>query len=197
MKQSVTALTLIVLFFSLVSCSKDDVTAGTDITGTYKFVSLQAKTTSTVQSVLGTDITKTVTTSDYTSVNNTGTVKIDATQFISTNLAYTINSTSHSTIYENGAVVDTLSFPLQVAIPSTSGTSTYKRIGADSLYFSSGSLLMGGSSTAAQSGGAKIKYENGKLTIYNNAVQSVITRNQGETVTNIANVAVVTTLQKQ
>ena len=197
MKQRVSALALLVFFLSLVSCSKDNTTAGTDIAGTYKFVSLQAKTTSTVQSVSGADVTKTVTTSDYTTINNSGTVKIDATQFISTNLGYSINSTAKSTIYDNGAVVDTLSFPLQFTVPSTSGTSTYKRAGADSLYFSAGSLLVGGSSSAAQSGGAKIKYENGKLTLYNNTVQATVTRNQGETVTNLASATIITTLQKQ
>lgn len=199
MKRSATLVTTSILLIALVSCSKEKngATAGADITGSYKFTSSQVKTTSTVQSVSGSYIQKTVTTSDYTTQNNTGTVTIDASKFISNNISYTVHTTAKSTLYENGAVSDTFSFPFQFTLPSTSGTSTYKKVGADSIYFQSGSMLIGSSATAAQPAGAKIKFENGKLMLYVNATQSTTSVIQGETVTNIASVVTVTTLQKQ
>ena len=195
--KSATTLLAVVLLLALVSCSKDGTNAGSDITGNYKYVSTQVKTTSTVQSISGSYIAKTVTTSEYTTQNNTGTVTIDASKFITSNIAYFINSTAKSTVYENGAVTDTFSFPFQFTLPASSGTSTYKRVGTDSLYFTAGSVLNGGSTTTSQPGGAKIKFENGKLLLYNSAVQSNTTTNQGETVISVGTVVAVTTMQKQ
>lgn len=199
MKQITVTLATLIFLTALVSCSKDknNATAGADITGTYKFISLQAKTNSTVESVSGSYITKTVTTSDYTSLNNAGTFKIDAGKFVMSNFSYSINSTAISTVYENGSVFDKFTFPLQVAIPATNGTSAYKRISADSLYFDSGSMFIGGSASTPEPGGAKIKYENGKLTLYGNAVKAAITKNQDETVTNMVSAVSVIVLQKQ
>lgn len=199
MKKITVVLTTVIFLIALVSCSKDknNAMAGADITGTYKFISLQAKTNSTVESVSGSYITKTVTTSDYTSLNNAGTIKIDASKFVTSNFSYSINSTAISTVYENGSVFDKFTFPFQATIPTTSGTWAYKRISADSLYFDSGSVFIGSSASTPQPGGAKIKYVNGTLTMYGTAIKSTITKNQDETVTNTASVVSVITLQKQ
>ena len=199
MKQITSTLTACILLIAMISCSKEEsrTTAQGDITGTYKFVSLQAKTSSTAQTMSGSDIIKTVAISDYTTQNNTGTVIIDANKMISTNLAYSINSTVFGTLYENGVVTDTFSSPFQVTLPATSGASPYKKIGADSLYFASGSSLTGAAAAATLPGGAKIKFENGKLMLYGNFAQSTTTTNQGATVTTVATAAIVTTLQKQ
>lgn len=199
MKQSFTILIAIILSVALISCSKenDSATFGVDITGNYKYISLQAKTNSTVQSVSGSDMNKTVTTSEYTTQNNTGTITIDAGKFTSSNLAYSVNATANSTLYENGVVSGTYSMPFQFTLPSSNGTATYRRISADSIYFESGSILIGGSANASLPGGAKIKIENGNLTLYTTTVQSSTTSNQGETVTSVANVVSVITLQKQ
>lgn len=171
--------------------------AGTDITGTYKFISLQAKTSSTVQSISSSYNARTITTSEYTTINNSGTVTIDANRMISNNLSYSINSMAKSTLYENGVLIDTFSFPFQVTIPSVSGAGTYKRISSDSLYFDSGTVLIGGSASTPQPAGAKIKFENGRLLIYSSTSQSNIITDQGETVVTLATGSVITTLQKQ
>lgn len=199
MKQSSVSLTAIILLLAMVSCSKEknNATAGADITGTYKFISSQAKTNTTVQSISGSHVSKTVTTSDYTTLNNAGTVTIDGNKFIMTNLAYSINSTANAILYEDGVVSGTFSAPIKFTLPPSSGTSTYKKISADSIYFESGSLLTGNATTASQPGGSKIKFENGILTMYGNFLQSSTSTNQGETVTSIGTAATVTTLQKQ
>ncbi|MBE7174152.1 MAG: hypothetical protein INR73_26490 [Williamsia sp.] len=199
MKPCTRILFVFTIFLALVSCSKDNDggTAGADITGTYKFVSLQAKTSSTVQSTSGSYIDKTITTSEYTTQNNTGTVIIDATKFTTTNFSYSINTTARSTLYENGVLTDTFSLPFQFTVLASSGTGTYKRVSADSLYFSSGSSLIGGTASASQPGGARIKYENGKLTLYSSAAVSSTSTNQGATVLNTGIVTSVITLQKQ
>ena len=199
MKQFAAILSSITLLLAMVACSKDkdSATAGMDITGNYKFISLQAKTSSTDQTVTGPSRYKSVTTSEYTSLNSAGTITIDGSKFITKNLSYSINSTAYSTLYENGVLSDTFSLPFQLTIPVTSATGTYKRISADSLYFDSGSALIGGSTGTPQPGGAKIKFENGKLTLFGTATKFSTTLDQGETVISTASIVSVIVLQKQ
>jgi hypothetical protein len=125
----------------LASCKKDDTKASsTDIQGTYKFKSISAKTNSTVT---GTDGEKEITTTDYTSINNAGTVVIDASNFTSTGFSYEVNSTTTASFYQNNQFVDSISEPFNVVIPPTNSTASYKLIGSDSIYFQNGSLASG------------------------------------------------------
>lgn len=105
----------------------------TVITGDYDFVGMTANTLSSVSINLAGDEMKTVTTSNYTTENNTGTVKITANQFITTNFAYSINSTMNAKTYVNNMLLDDSNFPFVTSVPAQSTTSTYVRVNNDSL----------------------------------------------------------------
>ncbi len=63
----------------------------------------------------------------------TGTVKITSSQFISTNVGYSIDTTMNSKIYLNGLLIDDIDLPFAATVPPTSATSTYVRNSADSI----------------------------------------------------------------
>src|SRR6266513_1163807 len=62
------------------------------IIGDWNFVGTVAHTKSTVTVVENGDQLKTITVSDYATKNNAGTLKITSNQFISTGLAYSIDT---------------------------------------------------------------------------------------------------------
>jgi len=104
-----------------------------NIVGDYDFVGMTAHTTSIVSvTQLGQNL-KTVTTSDYNTLNNSGTVKITANQVISTNNAYSIDTIMNSKTYIDNVLFDDSDFPFVVSSPPTSATSTYVRNSADSI----------------------------------------------------------------
>lgn len=125
----------------IVSCSKDHTNPDTaGIQGTYKLKSISAKTNSTITDSEG---GKVVTLSDYTSINNAGTVVVDGSKFSATGLSYEVNSTSTGYFYEDNALVDSFSSPFNVKIPPINSIAPYKLIGADSIYWQNGSITSG------------------------------------------------------
>lgn len=171
--------------------------SGIDLSGTWKFINFRAKTLATNEVVTGSYSLKTVTTSDYTSENNTGTVVFDAGNMSYDNLSYSINAIAHATTYENGAIVDTISIPLQVAIQPAKGQATFTLVGSDSLYFKNGGFTMGGASQTSKPSGAKINREQDKLYLTQNVAETKNTVSQGQTIKSSQVVEVVTEFQKQ
>src|SRR5262245_12145055 len=86
-------------------------TGNTSIIGDYDFVGMTAHTLSTVTVTAAGDQLKTVTTSDYITKNNVGTVRITATQFITTGFAYSIDTVMNGKTYVNGALVSDQNLP--------------------------------------------------------------------------------------
>src|SRR5690349_15926965 len=86
-----------------ISCQKENSNPSTkDITGTYTFVSMDVTTESSQEYTDASGNQKTVTTSAYTTEDNTGTVTIDATTMTTTNIAYSVNTTIKTDFYMNG-----------------------------------------------------------------------------------------------
>jgi hypothetical protein len=168
-----------------------------DLAGTWKFINLHAKTTATNEMLVGTDKLKTVTTSDYTTENNTGTVNFTTQGMNYDNFSYAVNTIARATTYENGALIDTFSLPIQVSIPAMKGQSTFTRVGNDSLYFQGGSSMLGGASQPTEPSGAKIKRELDKLYLLQKVAQTKTTTEQGQTVKLTQEAEIVTTFQKQ
>jgi len=133
--------------------------SGSEI-GTWKLISLHVSSTQSVESKAGSDAINAVTVSDYTTENNTGTLKFDGSNCITTGLGYTVNTTSTTTMYLNGAPGNTFPFPFSVAVPPTDGTSPYKKIGTDSLYFQTGllSTVNSGGTVQNTAAGYKLRY---------------------------------------
>ncbi len=141
----------------------------TSIEGNYDYKGTTASTKSTVVTGIGTAQEKAITTSTYTSLNNTGTVQITSTKFISGNIAYSINSLAFAEFYLGGVLVDTISTPFVFDLPATSGASDYRRIGTDSLYFDNGFASSGptggtgGGTAGSIPSGAKFRWSGDTL----------------------------------
>lgn len=108
-------------------------TGNHNITGDWNFVGIAAHTNSTVTVSAGGDQIRAVTVSDYISQNNAGTVKITASDFISTGVGYVIDTTMNSKTYINGVLFDDSDFPFDETVPPTNSTTPYTRINNDSL----------------------------------------------------------------
>ncbi len=183
----------------MVSCKKDGSSTSSSISGTYKFVSIQANTQSTVQYFDGSDYYKTITNSTYTSTKNGGTVAFSGSTVTGTGLTYTISDTAMGYYYINNVLTDSIPFPMDLTIPPTSSVSNYQVIGQDSIYFSGGSFLGGsgmGNTPSVPSGG-KFTLSNGTLSITLNAVRDTTISNAGIPMQEHQVVNVKTIMQKQ
>ena len=190
---------LTVLFF--VSCQKEisDVQAPANqnnLLGDYKFISMDVNTRVTQELTLGGDVEKTVTVSNYTTNDNSGTITFDATSFISKDLAYSFATVAKIYLYTNGALVDSLELPFQSSLPPFSSSSPYKMVGADSIYFSGGTLVTGGATQQVGPNGARLRFEGTKLFLTSRYNNNTTTSTQGITVLSTQQATTVITLQK-
>lgn len=174
----------------LASCSKDHTNPDADIKGTYKLKFLSAKTNSTLT---GTDGEKLVTVSDYTTINNSGTIVIDASLFSATGFSYEVNSTARYSFYQDNQFVDSFSAPFNVKIPSSNATSSYKLIGADSIYFQNGGL----SSGISGANGGKYTLNGNLLTITQNASRDSTFQDSGVTFHMVETILASVVMEKQ
>lgn len=189
------AFTIIVTF---ASCKKDSNTDtnSTGIQGTYKLKYLTAKTSSIATS----DDEKSVTTSNYTTINNQGTIVFDNSKMSSTGLTYTVDTIAKYWLYEGADLVDSSSFPFKFTQPSTNSSAVYELIGADSIYFPQGSVTSGvGTSGSTQSGPNGGRYSwNGKLlTLTQPVAKDSSFEDSGETVHLVESAVVSVVLEKQ
>jgi len=129
-------------------------TANTEV-GTWNFMSLQGTISQTAELSQAGQAIKGVSTSNFTSQNNAGTVKFDNVNMTATGITMSVNTTAKTLVYMNGALFDSLSTPFNQTLPAQNATSGYKKIGADSLYFQDGgflNVLTGGLLPSAPSG---------------------------------------------
>ena len=147
-----------------ISCQKANSNpAAKDITGTYTFVSMDVTTESSEEYTDASGNQKTVTTSAYTTEDNTGTVTIDATTMTTTNIAYSVNTTIKTDFYMNGTLVNRFELPFTYTAPASSSTGTYHTIKADSIYFEGGTVFMSGAFQQSIPCGAKVEVSGNML----------------------------------
>jgi hypothetical protein len=183
----------------LASCKKDNNTDSNaaGIQGTYKFKYLTAKTNSTATS---TDGEKTITTSDYTTINNQGTIVFDNSNLTSTALAYAVDTQAKYSLFEGADLIDSSSYPFTFTLPPSNSLASCKLVGADSIYFPQGSITSGaGGSGSIQGGASGGRYSwNGKLlTIIQNGSKDSTFEDSGETVHLIESAVSSVVLEKQ
>lgn len=139
---------------------------GTEITGTWNFVSLEAHTQSTNEYVQDDTDYKAITLSNYTTINNTGTITFDSSDFNSVNIGYDISSIFNLYDYKNNILTDSSQLPFSYSIDSSNSTGSYQIIGSDSIYFSQGSFISyNGISEQSSPSGAKFSISGNTLTI--------------------------------
>ncbi|MFM9908632.1 MAG: hypothetical protein ACKVOW_04760 [Chitinophagaceae bacterium] len=168
------------------------------VIGKWKFINIDAKTESIVEATDGIDIEKSISFSNYVSTNNKGTITIDATTMNTLGLGYDVNTTVKVYLYLNGTLDDSLDAPFSFTVPLSNGTSTYKQISSDSLYFENGGFVFqGGATQASQPGGARIKFEGNRLLMTSSSIQTTSETNAGITQKLTNKITAVFTLEKQ
>lgn len=193
---------LAVLAIAITSCQKEESLEasrqGSDISGNWLFVSMSAKTKNTIEYKDGPDAIKSITTSDYTTTSNKGTVVITGDKFISTGVGYNVSTNADAEMYENGVLIMSGSIPFNYTAPASNSQAPYIRVSADSIYFTSGGFVdMGSGGVPSTPVGAKIKLEQNKLTL-TMSVQQTFTQDVLGILQKVSNEAtVVTTLQRQ
>lgn len=207
MKSVKSALLLAALASTIVSCSSkdednDQITNGLE--GEYTFVDLKAETYAKVISTYAgtSELDSSVTTSAYKSTKTSGTVSINATNFVSNKVAYSISGTMKSKFYPGGKEDSDLDIelPLNMDLPEANGNSVYKLIGTDSIYLSSGSLsspILDGGSTPTQPNGAKYKWSGDTLVMTSYLDVTSQATADGQTDRKIQRATVVTRLKKK
>ena len=149
-----------IIMAAVVSCKKDNSSsqaASSSLSGTWAFKYMTASTVYNAQYTdMGTQFLD-VSTSDYTTTNNGGTVVFASGTATSTNITYGATAQVMLKSYENGMLVDTFVSPISWSIQPTSSVSKYQVIGSVSIYFPGGafissSSLPGGSSQTMASG---------------------------------------------
>ncbi len=168
-------------------------TGSTDITGNWKFVSMSAVTLSTVQVSQPGDVLKTITSSDYTTTNNTGTVVISSTAMAVTGMSYSVNATAIALTYDNNVLVDSTAAPFTFSLPSYSSTTTYKLVGTDSISYTGQSI------SPAVSGGSGAHYtlSGNVLKLTTSVIKDTTINLAGIIETQHSTATGVTTLQRQ
>lgn len=206
MKKHYVYLLLCFTTITLVSCQKEasadlpgSPTTNTSLTGTWKFINLNAITESIVEERDISGVAKSITNSNYTSKDNTGTLQADGTTMTYSNISYNIEGIAKSYLYFNNQLEDSLEFPFVFSLPPTNTQSKYKLIGADSIYMEGGAVFnTSGGTVTSQGQGARFRVEGNKLIMTSKAEQfktenigGGITRTQRSKATSI------TTFQKQ
>jgi len=132
--------------------------------GNWAFTSTSTKGTSTavVDDGNGT-IEKTVTTSDYTSTDNKGTVTISGGVMTSKGVSYSVSTEFSYIYYINDVEDDSGTQPFSFSLPAFNSVANFKLIGADSLVFTGGASSLGGPTGGAT--GAKYSISGNTLTM--------------------------------
>ena len=179
------------LILSLTACQKEadfqdgeGPGSGTNnvvITGNWKFIGLSADTRVDITVSQAGQELKAITTSNYVSENNTGTLTVTSNQFIYTGIGFTANGTQNVKTYLNGILFDDQSMPYNQTVPSSDQTSDYVRNSNDSLTFTNALLAIpdpNGGGTSPAPTGARIGITGDTLTVVmNSTANTTITQN--------------------
>lgn len=126
---------------ALISCKKEDtalIDNATRIQGNWKFIRMEVYSQSTISTTEEGNLQKSVTTSNYTTKENTGTVSIDSAKFNFTEISYTIDTVVQAEFYTNNVLVFATEVPFGLVQPSYNASINYNIAGRDSVYFQNG-----------------------------------------------------------
>jgi hypothetical protein len=109
--------------------------------GTWKFMSVKVTGSQTAEFTQSGAAVKAVMNTDFTTQNNSGTITFDSSKMTATNVTFTVNTSAKTLVYLNGVLYDSVPTPINETVPPQSATSSYQKIGADSLHFQDGGFL--------------------------------------------------------
>lgn len=107
----------------------------TSILGTYDFVGITGNTSTTVNVNQAGQQLRSVGTSSYASTGNSGTVEIAETDFIFSDITYSIHTTATTETFLNNVSMGKADVPFDLDSPASSSTETYEKNTEDSLTF--------------------------------------------------------------
>lgn len=108
------------------------------IVGDWNFVGLSVQSTSIVEvSDVGIQL-KTVTTADFDSKNNSGTIKITSNEFSYSNITYDVDTLVNMKMYLNGDLLNDEEMPYVFSPTPMSNTTTYVKNSNDSITLKNG-----------------------------------------------------------
>jgi hypothetical protein len=166
--------------------------------GTWKLIKMNMHTRAVVEMNDAGIAVKTITYSGYDTKDNQGTLKFTSNKAENINWSYSVDDFAYGYFYENNVLVDSLQFPLVVVTPTSNTNTTYRLIGADSIYYEAGgTVTVGGQTTTSGAGGARYKIENDILTMTTYYSSQTSGSNQGVPYTQTNSAKSVATLQRQ
>jgi hypothetical protein len=192
MKSAVLSLFTGIALLSLVSCKKSSggspTSLASQLPGTWKFLYLTAHTQSVAQETAGGSTFKSVTVSDYTTINNAGTIVFTSDNFTTTGLTYEVSTTLYGAEYQDGLFLDSLSSPFDYVIPVSGSSVPYKAVGVDSLYFPAGGIAYTATNPVGvgqqpTGGGSRYTIHGDTLSVVSVAHQSSTQNTPGDIVT--------------
>lgn len=173
------------ILLSLISCQKEESidtlgitpgnggpsggggsTSGTEV-ATWKYLYTKQVINQTLEADIGMGVMKSISSADFTTINNSGTIKFDGTTAALTDLATSVNATMKVSSSLGGIPGGSQSLPITEDQPASSSTVTYKKIGTDSLYCPNGGLMnfSFAGPDASSATGYKLKWDGDKMTL--------------------------------
>jgi hypothetical protein len=187
---------MVCIFFT--ACKKDNnTTNSSSLSGDWTFEGFNAQTSSTDIDNEGGEIFKTVTTSNYTTGSNGGSVNISGNTMTGTGITYSANMLVFVSDYDDNVLDDTLSTYLPINIPATNSVSTFEVIGSDSIHYTSASMFGSGGNGSPASDGAKFSISGDVLTLTSSVIQDKTIDTLGETIMQHETATVIATLQRK
>jgi hypothetical protein len=139
MANKITVLSAVFVLFMMGACKKSNSGSSTTtnpLTGTWNFVDLSsnANLTATESGLISAQL---IDITDFTTIDNSGTITFTADSMAGSGIGYTIDTTYTTYTYVAGTG-DTVTTPYTTTISPTSSSTSYQLIGSDSIYFGSG-----------------------------------------------------------
>ena len=203
MRNTTRILILSAVIFCFIACKKDNSSNNTStgasaLAGTWTFMGMHATTSATAVDNGGGIISKVITTSDYNTTANGGTMAISGNTMTGTGITYSANIVAHATEFEDGIQLDTFSTSIPFTVPPTNSTSGFEVIGKDSIHYTGSNIFGSAGSGTPAATGSKFSISGDILTITSNVVDDKIQdEGGGETLSQHETATVVAILQKQ
>ena len=180
MVKNITVLSAVLMILTMVACKKSNSGSSSSTNplagGTWNFVDLSsnANLTATESGLISGKI---VDLTDFTTIDNSGTISFTADSMSGSGIGYTIDTT-YTTYTYAGTTSDTVTTPYTTTISPTSSSTSYQLIGSDSIYFGSGTPF-----SVSLYAGDTVKIEGAHFSISGNTLTLTSTIDQAGNVT--------------
>jgi hypothetical protein len=180
MVSKITVLSAVLVILTLGACKKSNsgssTTANPLAGGTWNFVDLSsnANLTATESGLISGKI---VDITDFTTIDNSGSITFTADSMSGSGIGYTIDTT-YTTYTTVAGTTDTVTTPYTTTIAPTSSSTSYQLIGTDSIYFGAGTPF-----SVSLYAGDTVKIEGAHFSISGNTLTLTSTIDQAGNVT--------------